>query len=91
MDWHTSSYSFDCGKKGGDWALSQNEQVSTLAKLGGRFCLKKNVFSAGVSSRGVVGWFIRFIEWKFRAVSLTLHTTGMTTSETEDLTKKVLA
>jgi hypothetical protein len=26
------------GMKGGDWALSQNEQVSALAKLGGRFC-----------------------------------------------------
>ncbi|KAK6789503.1 hypothetical protein RDI58_013303 [Solanum bulbocastanum] len=30
-----------------DWVQSQNEQVSDLSKLVGRFCLKKRMFFSG--------------------------------------------
>lgn len=46
-------------EEGGDWALSQNEQVSDLSKLGGRFCRKKNVFQR---ESHLGGWFSRFRE-----------------------------
>ncbi|KAG5614450.1 hypothetical protein H5410_014274 [Solanum commersonii] len=36
------------GRSGGDWALSQNEQVSGLSKLGGGFCRKENVFQRDI-------------------------------------------